>query len=330
MNFAGLSFRDLEYVVNLAELRHFGRAAQACSVSQPTLSAQVRKLEEFLGLEIFERNARQVLVTQRGAAVVEQARRILAEGRRLEEVVQAGGEPLSGAFRLGVLDTLGPYLVPLLLHPLRARVPRLRLLIQEGRGAALLAALERGDADAVLLAAPPRDGEVTALPLFREELVLAVPRDHALATAQAVALADVPVAELILSAEGQCLRDQVLALLPARARLVRPDDDLQAASLETLRQMVAAGIGCGFLPQLAVQVGSLLDDMVAYRRVVCAEQPAPPGLSPAVPRQPAPWRDVAVIHRASFGRIRDIRLLRDAMRDRLAEASAVQVAGRAG
>ena len=314
MNFAGLSFRDLEYVVSVAECRHFGRAAQACAVSQPTLSAQVKKLEEFLGLEIFERSARQVLVTTRGAAVVEQARRILAEGRRLDEVVQAGGEPLSGVFRLGVLDTLGPYLVPLLLQPLRASFPRLRLLVQEGRGSALLAGLERGEADAVLLATPPREGEVTALPLFREELVLAVPRDHALATAPAVALADVPVAELILPAEGHCLRDQVLALLPARARLVRPDDDLQAASLETLRQMVAAGIGCGFLPQLAVQVGSLLDDMVAYRRVAV---------------EAAPARDVALYHRASYGRIRDIRLLRDAVRDRLAEASAVQVATRA-
>jgi LysR family hydrogen peroxide-inducible transcriptional activator len=313
MNFAGLSFRDLEYVVSVAELRHFGRAAQACAVSQPTLSAQVKKLEEFLGLEIFERGGRQVLVTARGAAVVDQARRILAEGRRLEEVVQAGEEPLSGVFRLGVLDSLGPYLLPLLLQPLRARFSRLRLLVQEGRGAALLAGLERGDTDAVLLAAAPREGEVTALPLFREELVLAVPRDHALATAPAVALADVPVAELILPGEGHCLRDQVLALLPARARLVRPDDDLQAASLETLRQMVAAGIGCGFLPQLAVQVGSLLDDMVAYRRVSIGGAPA---------------RDVALYHRASYGRIRDIRLLRDAVRERLAEASAVQVAGR--
>ena len=311
MNFAGLSFRDLEYVVTLADLRHFGRAAQACTVSQPTLSAQVRKLEDFLGLEIFERSARQVLVTPRGAEVVDQARRILAEARRLHEIVQEGGEPLSGPFRLGVPDTLGPYLVPLLLHPLRARFPRLRLLIQEGRATGLQAALERGEADAVLLAAPPKDSELTALPLFREELVLAVPRDHALATAPAVALAEVAVEHLILPAEGHCLRDQVLALLPARQRLVRPDDDLQAASLETLRQMVAAGIGCGFLPQLAVQVGSLLDDMVAYRRL--AETPG---------------RDVALYHRPSYGRIRDIRLLRDAVRDVLAESSAVVVSGK--
>jgi LysR family hydrogen peroxide-inducible transcriptional activator len=124
----------------------------------------------------------------------------------------------------------------------------------------------------------------------------------------------VPVAELILPGEGHCLRDQVLALLPARARLARADDDLQAASLETLRQMVAAGIGCGFLPQLAVQVGSLLDDMVAYRRISTTEA--------------APGREVVLYHRASYGRIRDIRLLRDAVRDRLAEASAVRVTGR--
>ncbi len=311
MNFAGLSLRDLEYVVTLADLRHFGRAAQACAVSQPTLSAQVRKLEEFLGLEIFERSARQVLVTPRGTELVAQARRVLDEARRLTDIVQEGGEPLSGAFRLGVLDTLGPYLVPLLLQPLRARFPRLKLLIQEGRGLGLLTALERGEADAVLLAAAPKEGELTALPLCREELVLAVPRDHALATAPAVAMADIPPDQLILPAEGHCLREQVLALLPARQRLVRADDDLQAASLETLRQMVAAGIGCGFLPQLAVQVGSLLDDMVAYRRVVGA-----------------PGRDVALYHRSSYGRIRDVRLLREGVRDVLGESSAVVVAGK--
>lgn len=311
MNVAGLNLRDLEYVVTVADLRHFGRAAQSCAVSQPTLSAQIRKLEEFLGVEIFERSARQVLVTPRGTELVAQARRVLEEARRLAVIAQEAGEPLTGAFRLGVLDTLGPYLVPLLLHPLRNRFPRLRLLIQEGRGSALAAALERGEADAVLLAAPPHGQEPTVLALCREELVLAVPRDHPLATAPQVTAADVPVDQLILPAEGHCLRDQVLALLPARARLVRPDDDLQAASLETLRQMVAAGIGCGFLPQLAVQVGSLLDDMVAYRRLAGA-----------------PGRDVILAHRASFGRIRDVRLLREAVRDVLAEGSAVVVAGR--
>jgi LysR family hydrogen peroxide-inducible transcriptional activator len=311
MNVAGLNLRDLEYVVTVADLRHFGRAAQACAVSQPTLSAQIRKLEEFLGVEIFERSARQVLVTPRGTELVAQARRVLEEARRLAVIAHEAGEPLAGAFRLGVLDTLGPYLVPLLLHPLRARFPRLRLLIQEGRASALLAALERGEADAVLLATPPRDQDPTLLALCREELVLAVPRDHPLATVPQVTAAEVPVEQLILPAEGHCLREQVLALVPARARLARPDDDLQAASLETLRQMVAAGIGCGFLPQLAVQVGSLLDDMVAYRRIVGA-----------------PGRDVVLAHRASFGRIRDVRLLREAIREVLAAGSAVVVAGR--
>lgn len=311
MNVAGLNLRDLEYVVALAELRHFGRAAQACAVSQPTLSAQLRKLEEFLGVEIFERSFRQVLVTPRGAELVAQARRVLEEARRLGAIAREGGEPLAGPFRLGVLDTLGPYLVPLLLAPLRRRFPELRLLIQEGRAASLRGLLERGEADAVLLCGAVADPALVGLALCREELVLAVPRDHPLATAPAVALADIPPQALILSAEGQCLREHILHMVPGRERLLGPADDLQAASLETLRQMVAAGMGCGFLPQLAVQLGSLLDDMVAYRRV--AE---------------APFREVLVAHRASLGRIRDVRLLREAMREVLAEGSGVTVAGR--
>ena len=145
MNLSGLSFRDLEYVVAVAENLHFGRAALACSVSQPTLSAQIKKLEEYLGFDIFERANRTVLVTERGQGAVAQARIILAEGRRLMEQAQASGEPLSGTFRLGVISTLGPYLLPLLLRPLREQFPKLRLLISEGLAPNRVAATAFGD-----------------------------------------------------------------------------------------------------------------------------------------------------------------------------------------
>lgn len=309
MNLAGLSFRDLEYVVRVAELRHFGKAAEACAVSQPTLSTQVRKLEEFLGVEIFERTPRQVLVTGRGQALVDQARLILSEARRLGEIARSGGEPLSGPFRLGLTGTLGPYLMPLLLQPLRERYPGLRLLLQEGLPRALAVALELGELDAVLLAEPPRGADLAALPLFREEFALAIPRDHALAQAARVAMPDITAAELILLGEGHCLRDQVLALFPEREVTARADDDRQASSLELLRQMVAAGLGCSLLPQLAVQVGSLLDDMVAYRRLT-----------------EGPGRDVVLYHRPGFARVRDAQLLAALVREVLAESSAVQVA----
>lgn len=307
MNLAGLSLRDLEYVSAVAEHRHFGRAALACGVSQPTLSGQLRKLEEFLGLEIFERSPRGVLVTARGEELVAQARRILSEAKRLFEVVQTGAEPLTGVVRLGVISTLGPYLVPFLLKPLRARFPRLKLLLAEGQTRGLIRQLEEGELDAVLATGPITEADLTELPLFREELALAVPRDHDLAQVEEVRPEDIPVSDLILLSEGHCLRDQALALCPQRLR--EGDPALQAASLETLRQMIAAGSGVSFMPQLAVQVGALLDDMVAYRRITGGGHA----------------RDVALFHRPSFGRIRDIRLLRQAIGEILHAESAVRV-----
>ena len=307
MNLAGLSLRDLEYITAVAEHLHFGRAAQACGVSQPTLSGQLRKLEEFLGVEIFERSPRGVLVTRRGEEVVAQAKRIISEARRLFEVVRIGAEPLTGTLRLGVISTLGPYLVPFLLKPLRARYPDLKLLLTEGHTRVLVRQLEEGELDALLATSPVGDAELTELPLFREELALAVPRDHPLAQVEAVSPGDIPVAELILLAEGHCLREQAIALCPSRLREGSPE--LQAASLETLRQMIAAGSGVSFMPQLAIQVGALLDDMVAYRRITGGQH----------------MRDVALFHRPSFGRIRDIRLLRQSIGEILAEHSAVKV-----
>ncbi len=307
MNLAGLSLRDLEYLAAVAEHLHFGRAAQSCGVSQPTLSGQLRKLEEFLGVEVFERSPRGVLVTRRGEEVVAQARRIISEARRLFEVVRIGAEPLTGTLRLGVISTLGPYLVPFLLKPLRARYPELKLLLTEGHTRALVRQLEEGELDALLATSPLGDAELTELPLFREELALAVPRDHPLAQVEAVNPPDIPVAELILLAEGHCLREQAMQLCPSRLR--EGSADLQAASLETLRQMIAAGSGVSFMPQLAIQVGALLDDMVAYRRITGGQH----------------MRDVALFHRPSFGRIRDIRLLRQSIGEILAEQSAVQV-----
>ncbi|RVT90622.1 LysR family transcriptional regulator [Rhodovarius crocodyli] len=315
MNVSGLSLRDLEYVVAVAENLHFGRAALSCSVSQPTLSAQIRKLEDWLGFDIFERAPRQVLVTERGQHVVAQARIILGESRRLLELAQAGGEPLSGTFRLGVISTLGPYLLPLLLKPLREAYPKLRLLLTEGLTWPLLTQLEQGQLDAVLASGAVKESDLTELPVFFEEFVLAVPRDHALATVESVSAADIKAEELILLNEGHCLRDQMLHVCPARERGVRPGDPLQASGLETLRQMVGAGIGCSLLPRLSVAVGALLDDMVAYRRLQADVEPG---------------RTLSLFHRQSFGRIRDVRLLREAIRSALEPTGLVRLPARTG
>jgi LysR family hydrogen peroxide-inducible transcriptional activator len=308
MTLAGLSLRDLEYLLAVAEHLAFGRAAQACSVSQPTLSAQIRKVEDLLHVEVFERTPRGVLLTTRGAEVVAQARIVVAEARRMFEVAAAGAGPMEGGFRLGVISTLGPYLVPFLLKPLRERFPRLKLMLSEGMTRQLARQVEEGELDAILAASPLTGVDLTELRLFREEFVLAVPRDHALATVERVRLPDVPVTDLILLSEGHCLRDQALAVCGGSVGEDRPE--LQAASLETLRQMVAAGVGVSFIPQLAVQIGALLDDMVAYRRV----------------DDGAIGRDISLFHRTGFSRIRDARLLRQAIRDILGAQSAVKVA----
>lgn len=312
MNLAGLSLRDLEYAVAVADHLHFGKAAAACAVSQPTLSAQVRKLEDYLGVQIFERASRSVLVTEAGTAVLAQMRAVLAEGRRLLELARMGEEPLGGPFRLGVINTLGPYIAPILLPPLRARFPRLRLTLTEGLTHDLVRGLGAGELDAILAASPIREIELAELPVFHESFVLAVPRDHPLAVADRVRLADVMAEELILLTEGHCLRDQMASLIPACQRALQAGTALQAGGIETLRQMVGTGAGCSLLPQLAVQMGTLLDDMVAYRLI----------------RDGAPGRDVSLFYRPSFGGIRAVRLLRDVLRDALAALGTVAVYGR--
>ena len=308
----GLNLRDLEYVTAVADHLHFGRAAAVCNVSQPTLSAQVRKLEELLGVEIFERANRSVIITDRGAPVVQQARIILREVKNLCEIVKASGEPMTGSFRLGVIATLAPYILPLLLQPLRERFPGLDLQITDGLTAALARKLEEGELDGLIAASPIRDNTLSELPLFRERFVLVVPRDHALASAPQVTMDDLRPDELILLTEGHCLRDQVLALCPARQRIGGGMPGLQATGLEVLRQMVGAGMGCSLLPQLSVQVGTLLDDMVAYRLIHGGTDPG---------------RDISLFYRASFGRLRDVRLLRTLIRDVMETMGTVEVSG---
>ena len=298
MNVGALSFRDLEYVIAVADYRHFGKAAFACSVSQPTLSVQIRKFEDYIGFDIFERAARNVMVTERGTSVVSQARVILNEGKRLYEMVGQGAEVLAGTFRLGMIATLGPYITPLLLRPLRERFPSSNIVLTEGLAHHLVEAVRAGQIDALLATSPLRGLDMTELPVFQEKLVLAVPRGHRLATAASVTIEDIDPSELILINEGHCLRDQALALFPGCGAMIHT---APAAGIESLRQMVGDGMGCALLPQLAVQVGTLLDDMVAYRMI-----------SPC-----SPQRAVSLFYRPSFGRIRDVRALREVLRETL-------------
>lgn len=251
MNLAGLSLRDLEYVVAVEEERHFGRAAQRCHVSQPALSAQIRKLEAALALTLFERTSRRVLPTAGGEAVVRQARTVLAEAQKLLAVAREGGSSLfAGRFALAAIQTLGPYLFPLVLRALRESFPALGLVLSEGRTAELLDNLREGRLDAALVSLPVDEGGLELDPLFTEPFLLACPAEHRLARARRVAPADLPGPDLLLLDEGHCLRDQALAACGASSA------GRHATSLETLRSMVAAGGGYTLLPRLAAREGA--------------------------------------------------------------------------
>lgn len=262
MNIAGLSLRDLEYVVAVDEQRHFGRAAERCAVSQPSLSAQVRKLEELLGVPLFERTSRRVLPTPQGEAVIRQARKVLEEARRLLAIAAGMEGALVGSLSLGAIQTLGPYLFPHVLPVIRRCHPELELVLSEGRTDGLLEDLREGRLDTVLLALPIQAEGLEAEALYFEPFLVAHPAGHRLEGLPSILLADLDPGELVLLEEGHCLRDQALAVCGATARGMR-----HATGLETLRHMVAAGAGYTLMPQLAAGPGSDVGGLVCYRPV---------------------------------------------------------------
>jgi LysR family hydrogen peroxide-inducible transcriptional activator len=265
---SSLSLRDLEYAVAVARERHFGRAAERCGVSQAALSEQVRKLESVLGVTLFERTKRHVEPTSRGSLLIAQAELLLADASRLLESAQRSAEPLTGELRLGVIATLGPYYLPMLLHKGRARFPRLVLHLTEGRTAELLARLRRSELDAVLLALPVSAQGLTVEPLFFEPFRLACPLDHPLAARSTVRLRDLTRGKLLLMEEGHCMRDQAIDLCKVR----RLDPHIRvASSLEMLRHMIAAGEGYSVFPLLAAQDHADMGGLIRFRDLADAE-----------------------------------------------------------
>lgn len=284
MSLAGLSLRDLEYLVAVSEARHFGRAALACGVSQPALSAQVRKLERFLGVTVFERLPGRVLVTARGQAILAVARSVLADARTLMDVAQAVASPLAGRFRLAAIPTLGPYVLPAALRLLREQFPLMDLVVSEAPTAALLVNLREGRLDGALACLPDPDPALVAHPLFYEPFMLMHPAGRACAWPL-----DLNDADVILLEEGHCLRDQARALcnMPPRPA------GRSAMGLEMLRHMVAAGEGCSLVPMLATQGLGDMGGAIAYTGI------SAPGVG----------RDVALVVRRSDPREADLAAL---------------------
>jgi LysR family transcriptional regulator, hydrogen peroxide-inducible genes activator len=299
MNISALTLRDLEYLVAVADRRHFGKAADACHVSQPALSAQIRKIEDFLGVQLFERSNRNVVITPIGEQVARQARIVLEEAGKIAELAQEISEPLSGMLRLGAIATLGPYLMPHLLGPLRKQFPRLQLLMKEGLTDELIEDLRNGMLDAVL-AAPTFDTDgLRVIRLFEEPFLVAAPKNHAFASRSTVRPKDLNSEDMVLLEDGHCLRNQTVEVCPANRR--GKFREFQATSLETLRHLVASGFGYSLMPRLAVDSNDRLKNLITYRPF----EGKPVG------------RTILLVCRERFGRMNDIEALAQFIRENL-------------
>ena len=293
-----MTLQDLRYLVALVDHGHFGRAADACHVSQPTLSTQIKKLEEQLGVTLFERTNRSVRVTDHGEEVVDRARQILIDVEAILNVGRRVSGPLVGAFSLGVIPTLGPYLLPWLVPALTKEYPDLRLALHEDLTASLLERLVSHRLDAALVALPVTDSRLETRPVFDEPFWFAEPGGRATAGGDVMTEQELRGRRLLLLTEGHCLRDQVLSLCRTPDR--DEDGDFRATSLETIRQMVATGMGSTLVPAMAV------DEFRSRGAVV---RPLDTGAG----------RQIGLVWRRSYPRLRDLNLLARTLRNHLPE-----------
>lgn len=255
-----MNLRDLEYVLAVMETGHFGRAALACNVSQPTLSGQIKKLEDGLGVTLFERGRGGARPTDTGHAIALQAKKALRAAAEIRDIAQAAQDPYAGEFRLGLIPTVAPYLIPRFVSRLRDALPDLSMIYREDITERLVRDLDSGEIDAAILATPPDTDALQAIPLYTEPFRLVFPDGHALSSLAHLRMADVDRDDVLLLTEGHCFRDQALAICDAPARKsARNTASLRATSLETLINLVAQGQGVTLVPSLAMR--SLSDDL---------------------------------------------------------------------
>lgn len=247
-----MTLQELKYLVALADHGHFGRAAEACFITQSTLSTQIKKLEDFLGVTLFDRSLKRVNPTPIGREILQAARNIVEEAERIRELAKHAQDPMARTIHLGVIPTLGPYYLPHALTLVHRKHPELRMLLREEMTPHILEHLVEGKLDAGLLALPVTDDSLRVEPLFYEPFYAAMPAGHALAKRDALKVSDIMAEKLLLLDEGHCLRDQALDVCGAGSA---GREEVRATSLETLRQMVAMGLGLTLLPALAVDAG---------------------------------------------------------------------------
>lgn len=285
-----MTLTELKYIVAVARARHFGHAAESCFVAQPTLSVAIKKLEDELGVVLFERGGSEVSVTPLGAQIVAQAERVLEQTAAIKELAKQNKDPLAGALRLGVIYTIGPYLLPPLVKNLIDNVPQMPLVLQENFTVRLLELLRQGELDAAIMALPLPDHGMSMQTLYDEPFVVAMPKSHPWAKRTEISAQDLKTETMLLLGNGHCFRDQVLEVCPEMARFSSPGNGMQrtfeGSSLETIRHMVASGIGLTVLPRASVPDMHDKNSMLAF-----------------VPFQaPVPDRRVVIVWRKSFTR----------------------------
>jgi LysR family hydrogen peroxide-inducible transcriptional activator len=298
-----VTLTELKYIVAVARERHFGRAAAACHVSQPTLSVAIRKLEQELEVRLFERRAAQIAPTDIGERVVMQAKRVLDEASAVREIARLGRDPLSAPLRVGTIYTIGPYLLPGMIRQLQKKAPQMQLLLSENFTVRLLEQVRNGEIDVAILALPLPASGLSVQPVYDEPFVVAVPRRHAWTRRRAIANADLQTETMLLLGSGHCFRDQVLEVCPEVTRGSESTGSMQrtfeGSSLETIRQMVATGIGVTVMPRTSTPARVSRQSLVAYLPF----------------RNPSPSRRVVLAWRRSFTRLAAIEALRRAILD---------------
>jgi LysR family hydrogen peroxide-inducible transcriptional activator len=300
-NIVLMTLTELKYIVAVAREKHFGHAAEACFVAQPTLSVAIKKLEDELGVPIFERGGSEISMTPLGVQIVAQAERVLEQTAAIREIAKQNKDPLTGQLRLGVIYTVAPYLLPQLVRSMIERVPQMPLVLQENFTAKLVEMLRQGELDAAIMAQPfPQQG-LLVQPLYDEAFVVAMPSSHPWSTRERINAGDLKNQTMLLLGNGHCFRDQVLEVCPEMARFSTTGDGIartfEGSSLETIRHMVASGIGITVLPKASVPDMQAQDGLLRY-----------------VPfEDPVPTRRVVIAWRKSFTRRAAIEAVREAM-----------------
>ena len=304
-----MTLTELKYIVAVAREKHFGKAAEACHVSQPTLSLAIKKLEEELEVKLFERTAGEVTVTPLGQEIVRQAQSVLEQAAEIREIAKRGKDPLAGMMRLGVIYTIGPYLLPDLVRQIISDIPQMPLMLQENFTVRLLEMLRTGEIDCAILAEPFPESGLAMAPLYDEPFMAALPAQHALASQTSITTDQLKNETMLLLGNGHCFRDHVLEVCPEFARYASQTEGIrktfEGSSLETIKHMVAAGMGVTLVPRLSVPEPSGQS----------GPQDAPVRYLPVVDPQggPPPTRRVVLAWRRSFTRYEAIAAMRNAI-----------------